>query len=410
MKYPTRRGPCVCCLLLLAAAGGCNPGHGKHTQAFKEEAQQRMDGMKAATEFDMAQQQFLAGDLEKAAKTIDQSIAFNDSVARAHVLRGRIMLEQSRLESALQSFEHAASLDEEFADAYFYQGVVYERFSDPVGALEAYARAAKADPDNPQYVVAQAEMLIETGDLDAAEALLQPEQERFRHNAGVRQTLGHIAMMRNDHAGAAALFEEACLLAPDEPSLVEDLARAQIAAGDVGDAVRNLDRMLRQIDPSERPDLRHLQVQCLLQLDRPVEARSITQEMLAAPGGDTDIQAWLNLANAALILGDWHMVRQAAQRVLSLAPRSAEGYTFLALQQLETGRKEDAIASLTRAIEHSDQPAGPAVLRAAILEEMGKPGDALRSVEFALEHDPSNADAAHLRAKLMSKASLAEVN
>ena len=57
---------------MVAAAGGmvagCSPGHGKYTGEFKDQAILRMNTMKAATSWDLAQQQFLSGDLKKALK------------------------------------------------------------------------------------------------------------------------------------------------------------------------------------------------------------------------------------------------------------------------------------------------------------------------------------------------------
>ena len=48
-------------------------------------------------------------------------------------------------------------------------------------------------------------------------------QANFPSSAGVRQTLGHIAMMKNDVKRAAELFNEARLLAPDDNGILEDL-------------------------------------------------------------------------------------------------------------------------------------------------------------------------------------------
>ncbi|MCA9312156.1 MAG: hypothetical protein KDA21_13165, partial [Phycisphaerales bacterium] len=54
----------------LAALAGCS-GHGQYTGTFKQDAELRLTNLKAATEWDRARGQFLAGDLAKALETVD---------------------------------------------------------------------------------------------------------------------------------------------------------------------------------------------------------------------------------------------------------------------------------------------------------------------------------------------------
>lgn len=83
-------------------------------------------------------------------------------------------------------------------------------------------------------------MMIDLGRSDEAETYLTERGGSFENNAGVRQTLGHLAMMRSDSTKAVALFNEARLLAPDDNAILEDLARAQVAATQFADAESNL--------------------------------------------------------------------------------------------------------------------------------------------------------------------------
>ena len=104
--------------------------------------------------------------------------------------------------------------------------------------------AAQLDPASPQYSLAAAEMMIDQCHLDQADDFLRARGPAFEHVAGVRQTLGHIAMMRGEHEAAAAFFNEARLLAPDDKAILEDLVRAQVAIGQYAQAEFNLTRLL----------------------------------------------------------------------------------------------------------------------------------------------------------------------
>jgi tetratricopeptide (TPR) repeat protein len=382
--------------LVLAALAGCAAGHGKYTGEFLDEAQARMSGVKAATEWDMARQQFLAGDLKKAIRTIDQSIALNDRIPKSHVLRARILIEMHQLEQALGSLEVAAALDPEHAEAHYYTGIVYERFTRYERALEGYTLAFEANPTEPQYLLAAAEMLIQLGRVDDAEAMLTDRTRSFEHNPGIRQTLGHIELMRGDPSSAVIYFEEARLLAADDPALIEDLARAQIEAGEFAEADHNLSRLLERSDYAGRRDLIHLRTRCLIELDRPVEARSMLRELTATERGANDQRAWIELANVSLVLGDYRQLRACATRLLAVAPDRPEGYLAMAMCQRREGRTDAALRSLERAVAVSDAGPDAAVLQAALLLTEGRQEEAARALEVTLAADPADERARRL--------------
>src|SRR5262245_50133544 len=124
----------------LVVFSGCM-GQGKWTKEGAVKAQDKMNVLKSGTDWGMAHQQFLAGDLEKSLKTIDRSIALNPNVPKSHILRGRIMLERTRLEDARAEFLEAERLDPANVDAQYYLGIVHERVSEPDEALARYRKA-----------------------------------------------------------------------------------------------------------------------------------------------------------------------------------------------------------------------------------------------------------------------------
>ncbi|MBY0262458.1 MAG: tetratricopeptide repeat protein, partial [Phycisphaerales bacterium] len=151
------------------APAACQSGNqGKYTQERVSIAKERMSQIKSGTEWQMARQQFEGGDLTKSLKTVDRSIALNPSVSKSHVLRGRILLEQGRLEDARAAFVQAEELNPDNVDAQYYLGFIHERVSEPDKAVARYRKAMDLDTGNAQYVVAAAEMYIAQGKLDEA--------------------------------------------------------------------------------------------------------------------------------------------------------------------------------------------------------------------------------------------------
>lgn len=387
--------------LLVAAAAtttGCNAfrTHGKYTQEHIAKSRERLDQMKSATQFDMAQQAFLAGDLDKSQKLVEASLAMSPNVSKSHVLRGRIMIEKGLIEQALDSLARAEAIDPASVDAHYYQAVAFERVLKREEALAHYVKAAELDPSNAQYAVAATEMLIDLDRTSEAEKYLGQQAARFENNAGVRQTLGHLALMRDDAKTAVVMFNEARLLAPDDADILEDLTRAQFQVGAYAEAEANASRLLRDEANAGRRDLMHLRARCLADLDRVVEARDVLVTLTTGLEGAGDTEAWIGLGNVAYILKDLARVRAAASRVIALAPDRPDGYMLKALWHRRMGDTDKALLEIERTLDRSASHASALTLKGIILADRGQYEDARVALGAALRSDPANADVATL--------------
>ncbi len=392
-----RTATLVLATLATAALTGCGMGkHGQYTQEHLNQAQEKMTMLKSGTEWQMAHQQFLAGDLDKALKTVDRSIAMNGTVPKSHVLRGRIMLEKSRLEEARQEFLTAQKIDPAFVEAHYYLGIVYERVSQTDEALASYTKAMDLDSANAQYVVAAAEMLINQNKLDEATQLLSDRKQYLQYNAAIRQTMGHIAELKSDHAGAATLFAEALLLAPGDQSISEDLVQAQISTAQYADAESLLGKLLAKEDNKNRRDLRAMRAKCLIALNRPVDARTVLQELTQDKDGSADLRAWIDLGNVCAILHDKGGLRNAMQRVTAMAPDRPEGFMLKAMYCRQDNRLADALAAADMAASKGGTNSAPLVLKAIILQDLGQVTEARNALVQAQQVDPQNPQAGAL--------------
>jgi tetratricopeptide (TPR) repeat protein len=374
----------------LTGSGCASGGHGKFTGEQISQAREKLDMIKSGTEWQMANQQFLAGDLEKSLKTVDRSIALNGKVAKSHVLRGRVMLEKSRLEEARNEFLAAEQLDPTFVEAQYFLGIVYERVNQPEQALVRYKKAMELDPANAQYVVAAAEMLIDQKKYDESEALLTDRKSFLEYNAAIRQTLGHIAMLRGDAKKGAQLFSEALLLAPGDQPITEDLVQAQMQSGQFAAAESMLNRLLDKPENATRLDMKGNRARCLMAMNRFVDARTLLQEITTDKEGSADQRAWMDLGNVAAILHDKGSLRTAMQRVTAMAPDKPDGYMLKAMYCRQDNRLDDAIAAADIAISKAGTDASPLILKAMIQQDQSKVIEARQTLAAALKQDPSN--------------------
>ena len=316
-------------------------------------------------------------------------MSYNDQVPKSHVLKGRILLEQGNIGGAIESLRTAEALDPQFVDAHYYLGVVYERLGEMEKALTHYRLASEYDGYNPDYAVAAAEMLVDLGRLGEARSYLETGPS-FEHHAGVRQTLGHIALMENNPRAAVALFEEARLLAPSDDVVLEDLIRAQVATDNFREAEFNLATLLSDEENESRRDLQHMRAQCLMALDRPVEARKIYYDLTKGKAGQADIDAWVGLGNVSYVLSDGRSLRRAASRVVALAPDRHEGYSLTALWFRSQGDNQSALESARDAVAAAPQDASVIAFEGMLLMEMGRLGEARESLASATSLEPGN--------------------
>lgn len=383
----------------LAVATGLGGCAGAFTGEGASKAKEKMDVMKSATEWQTAHQAFLSGDLKKAMKSVDRSIALSPDVPKSHVLRGRIAMEQSNMEQAFKSLARASELDPSNAEAPYYTGIAYERIAQPQKAMEYYSKAADLDPENAQYAIATAESMTDIGQIEEAEKYLTTRQGAFEHNAGIRQTLGHIATMRGDHARAAALLNEARLLAPDDLGITEDLVRAQIATGKYNDAEFNLTKMLQSPTLADRRDLQHLRVRCLVEVDRMLEARELAIKLTQGDVGQSDVESWIQLGNISYVLKDSIRTKQAAARVVALAPDRAEGYVMQGLHYRREGNLEHARISFQRAAQI--QPDSETLVMLGLVQrDLNQTGAARQSFAEAVKQNPNDPTASQLLAEV----------
>lgn len=380
----------VCSTALgLATLGGCAAGHGKSTSEALKNAANRQNQLKAHNSHDLAEQAYQAGDMDKADKFINAAILTYPSVPRYYVLKGRILLEKGDLEQSMVAFQKAELLDAKSMDAHYYQGIVFERFSQPDKAMAQYQAAAELDPSNPQYAIAVAETMVDIGRLDDAEKFLTARPS-FDHTAGVKQTLGHIAMLRGDREAAVKIFNDARLLAADDPGILEDLVQAQIATGRYADAEFNITKLQKLPANKERRDLRQMRARCLMNLDRPIEAREVLIELTSGDEGQRDADAWIELGNVCFTIKDMNRTRQAWQRVVAIAPERCEGWMLKALYQRRTNDPNGALKTVARAVERRGDNVDPLMLQGMIYQDLGKNDEAKHAFKQALDQDPTN--------------------
>ncbi len=384
----------VILLAAVPALAGCGTSNSVRNRTA---AHERVNRLHAELEYDQAWQSYETGQFEKALQAIDRAIAQDAANAGYHVLRGRICMEVHRLERAAEAFEAAIRLDPKNADAHYFCGVVHQRWSDDARAYEHYAAAHEIDPAHVGYLLAAAESLVAQERYDEARELVEPRLDYFEHNPALRHLLGEIAMLRDDPQTAADLFSEAWRLDPEDTSLLEVLADAQLEAGKYEDCLRSV-RELRRQSAEKRPDLIRAEARCLALMGRPEDAAGLYMELTRLD--PDDVETWADLGAIAWQSGDFHRTALAASRLTALVPERYEGYLLKAVNERHHGNLREAVALLRESARRSPDEALPHLLLGRVLEEAGQPEEALRAYARALELEPDDRETHDLHRRL----------
>lgn len=127
------------------------------------------------------------------------------------------------------------------------RGQMREQQGDVTAALTDYAGALTLNPDNPTALLRNARLLLNNGQPEAAEPLLQ--RAINVHGSGMaNEMMGQIALERGDYSSAAAYFTASLEQAPRADVSLAGRSRARQCMGDVEGARADLEAGARQND------------------------------------------------------------------------------------------------------------------------------------------------------------------
>ncbi|MHC4709956.1 MAG: tetratricopeptide repeat protein [Planctomycetota bacterium] len=394
---------------LLAVLGtflsGCGGPTKKGIEA-RNKARIRLNRVNAQLSYDQALQAFEAGQFDKAEHELGIAIQLYPEWSEYRVLEGRIHLETHRLEKAIESFEAALQIKPGYADAHYYSGIVYQRWSDDAKAYDQYMAAYEMDQESVGYLLAAAESMVALEQFDGARDLLEEKLDYFEHNSAMRHLLARIALLQGDPQRAIELYSEARRLDPENDTLLEELVQAQYEAGAYGDCYRSV-MQLQEMSDTDRPDLKLLEARCLAFLDRLPESRSLYLELSKLRPTNADV--WIELGSVAWELGDYHRMALCGARVTALAPDRFEGYMLKGVNERHHDNLAEATMFLREAAERAGDSHLPHLVLGRVLEQTGDVQGALDAYAEAIRVRPEAPEAPALFAELSERLELIAV-
>jgi tetratricopeptide (TPR) repeat protein len=308
-----------------------------------------------------------------------------------------------------------------------------------------YAEAARASP-----AVQSAIAAIDAGDLAAARSLLQAERGRGTRATAVLALLADIELVSGETARAIALTREALALAPRDPDLLAQLARAQLIADQVDEAKRTIalprdaDNAAILVATGETARREGNAPEALTAFERATLAapaddrgwfalgraqgeredatparRNLHKSLELNPAGagyqgelgtveafanrfdeagiafdaalksnPSDYVAHTGLGLLRLKQGDPEAALESFLRAGVLEPRYARSRTFTAVAYYQLGRHADAIAAFRQAAELDDKDPLPYLYLTQVYTDLFRAGEAVDASREALKRLP----------------------
>lgn len=387
---------------LLTTMPGCNSNQKGNHEQWVEDAGERWNTVKSSIAIEMAEDQFNAGQLGLAQKTIEEAMVKDMKNPQLWMMGGRIALEKSELETAYQRLAKAIEYGEEKKDyssklkaqPHYYQGIIDQRWQRYDSAKARYTKAYGYDPQNVAYFLAKVEMMVQLDQLDEATGTLESKTTYFDQNATVRALLGHIYRRQSNHAKAALWFKQASMLAPEDMKLKEEVARSLTAVGRHGEAARSLKELTSSDYGAQRTDLHRLLAESYVKDGKFHEAKDTYNTLTNLDR--TSIHDWSKLGELSYRLNDEGTALQSANRMINLAPDDHRGYLLAGMVWNRRDRLDRALSMFDRAAELAPNDTTPLILRGIALQKNERPAAAADAYQQALSIDPDNKRAQHL--------------
>jgi len=164
--------------------------------------------------------------------------------------RGRALCEMAEIEAAEREFERAVTFQPTAVDAHLQLARVRYLQGDPK-FVRSLATAASAHPANTELQLLLGDILSRSGELKAAEVVLQELLHRKAGGAQVQSTLARVLLEAGRLKEAEGYALEAVAAAPDDLAINENLVTILLSRGQPDDAMRFI-RPQRQRQPDSQ--------------------------------------------------------------------------------------------------------------------------------------------------------------
>jgi cellulose synthase operon protein C len=326
-------------------------------------------------------------DLDGALKAIDRLQAKQADKALPHQLRGRVLAQRKDLAGARASFDKALEIDPVYFPAVAGLAGLDIAEKKPEDALKRFEALLAKEPKNYRALLAVAELKQSTGAKPEEVAALLADAVKANPTEAAPRLLQiehHLAQKKVKEAREAA--EDAVAAVPDNLALLDALGRAQLASGEVQQAITAFRKAAAAQPNLPQPQLR-LADAYVLAKDLPAAAQSLRRALELSPRLLAAQRGLVQVALADKRPDDALAMARTVQK-----ERPTEAIGWLLETDVHTSRRafDPAIVSMRGALERA-KTTDNAIRLHAFYAIAGKTADADRFAAGWLKDQPKDA-------------------
>ena len=356
---------------------------------FREDEDAKGSRADSLAKLQSADAKLASGDVNAAATLYEAVLERNPSVAEAYQGLARVALFTGELEAAKVHAMAAVRLAPRHGLGWTLVGLVHESLNEHELALDALKKGAELSADSFLCQFNLGRFLASQGRAQEAVAALTQATGLAPTNPDGFLFLGLAYRVGKQHRLALRSLEKAKDLAPKNVDTWATLADVLFELKEFQAARDMLDLGLKAC--GDHPALLEKALAATMMLDdAPGAVAYLERELKVAPQHE---QAWLNLANLSMLVGDFEKAERVAKQLLEKNPTQWEAHFVLGNLYAAVPLPEKAEAAYRKAIDAAPDNWRPLVnLATSFLEgnAAAKYPDALKLLEKAAKLAPAN--------------------
>lgn len=302
--------------------------------------------VRSKVKLQVAEKQMTGGAYVDATRTLNEAITLDPMSTSAYASLAEAHLELGNLASAQEVLDAARRQNLTSAALTYMQGVVDEQKENGKSAHENYAAARKLDSKNVDYVVAEAEALVEQDRAREALELLRSVRGKIDNESTIELLAARISALVGEEEQAVRHYRAAIAGRSGNTAIREELALLLVRMKRCQEALPLLNEAVERNPDSFGAVFRALS-KCLMDSGDPEGAIAALTPYLK--GNPTDGAAQILLAQAALAVDDLPTAGTALDAAARYAGRKSDVELLRAVLDMKRGdfdRAESRLAAI----------------------------------------------------------------
>lgn len=286
--------------------------------------------------------------------------------ARAHVNVGALLERRGDLDGAVEAYQRALTIDNEYADAHYNLSVALLRLGRTEEAEKHLREALRIAPEDPGANVALGDACTDRRDFEGALAAYSAATKTLPNDATLRVKLCSSLRRLQRIPEAFEACQEAIRLGPSIASAYEAMGLVHVVRGDMAAAIPLFERTL-ELDPRNHAALGNLAT-CLKSEGRVVESIEPYRRAIALRPEEPMLH--VQLADSMMTLERQEDAITEFEAALRLAPQDLDAHLYYARALHSMGKDAEAVVQYQHVL--SIRPDHPEAVR-AIQQIVGGP-------------------------------------